>query len=101
MLYFWDSNVVIDLIDRNESVSAKLKAAYQKHDIRISDIVYYEVFRGFKWKDNSANLVKFEMFCSKIPIVYQSKASLAIAAEKLLSPIQNELDGLVAELYGV
>ena len=81
MLYFLDSNIVIDLIDGNQLVAERLKNVYKHHTVRMSDIVYYEVLRGFKWKNAPKKLAIFERFFQKIPIEYQTIDSLRIAAE--------------------
>ena len=52
MMYFLDSNVIIDLIDGNSNVLENLKKNYQEDEnsVKIPDLVYYEVLRGFRYK---------------------------------------------------
>lgn len=49
MKYLLDSNVVIDILRKNEKIASKAEAETEnKNKIFICPIVYYEVIRGFK-----------------------------------------------------
>ena len=51
MKYFLDTNIIIDLMDNKPLVMDKLKNLWQEHEVFISDIVYYEILRGFKYRE--------------------------------------------------
>ena len=52
MTYFLDSNAIIDLLNGNSNVLAEFKNAFVSASVRIPDIVYYEVLRGFEYSDS-------------------------------------------------
>ena len=81
MLYYLDTNVILDLIDRRTGVAERMKATYQEHELRMSDIVYYEVLRGFKYRNAMKKFSVFMNFCKNIHIDFQTKESLEIAAD--------------------
>lgn len=81
MLYVLDSNVVIDLLGGNKAVARALAEAAKTAAVKISDITYYEVLRGFKLHDDAQKSAVFEAFCAAFGIEYQSEDSLRIAAE--------------------
>lgn len=81
MKYFLDTNVIIDLMDNNPFVMDKLKKVWQEHEVFISDIAYYAILRGFKYKAAERKLKVFSDFCKHIPVVYQSYESIVITAE--------------------
>lgn len=62
MKYFLDTNVIIDLMDNNPFVMDKLKKVWQEHEVFISDIAYYEILRGFKYKAAERKLKVFLIF---------------------------------------
>ena len=51
MTYFLDTNVIIDLLNGNSNVLANFKNAYISASVKIPDLVYYEVLRGFEYSD--------------------------------------------------
>lgn len=51
MIYFLDTNVIIDLLSGNSNVLAAFKNAYTFDAVKIPDLVYYEVLRGFEYSD--------------------------------------------------
>ena len=48
MIYFLDTNVIIDLFNGKSKVLAAFKNACFYGTVRIADLVYYEVLRGFE-----------------------------------------------------
>ncbi len=81
MLYFLDTNIIIDLLEGKENIVSNLKNLYQSQTVKISDIVYYEVLRGFKYKNDDLKLSIFEDFCNCIGVEYQTKESMEKASE--------------------
>ena len=51
MTYFLDTNVIIDLLNGNSNILASFKNAYTFDSVKIPDLVYYEVLRGFEYSD--------------------------------------------------
>ncbi len=91
MMYYLDTNVILDLIDNYQNVIIKFKEIYQQNTIRMSDVVYYEVLRGFKYKHNPNSFTIFNNFCKHIEIDYQTQKSLEIAADNYAFLKQNGL----------
>ena len=81
MMYLLDTNVIIDLLNGNQNVMNNFKRCYSTDSIKIVDIAFYEILRGFKYKDPKGLLPKFEKFIDKCPIVYQTRQSVEIAAQ--------------------
>ncbi len=79
MLYYLDTNVILDLIDRKHGIAEKMGEIYQNHTIKMSDIVYYEVLRGFKYRNAENKFNIFENFCKNILVDFQTTKSLEIA----------------------
>lgn len=82
MTYFLDTNVIIDILNGNANVLKNFKATFQKATIQIPDITYYEVLRGFYWKDPKKQLSNFEIFTQKCGIKYMDLQTLKIAASQ-------------------
>lgn len=80
MTYFLDAKVIIDLLNGNKRVLENFKSAYVNAEIKIPDIAYYEVLRGFCWKDSKNQLSNFEIFVQKCGIVNMDLQTLRIAA---------------------
>ncbi|MBQ6567833.1 MAG: PIN domain-containing protein [Treponema sp.] len=80
MMYFLDTNVIIDIIDNNKSVLERFKQCYGQSLVRIPDIVFYEIKRGFDYSDKKEQLPVFLNFEKRCNIVYQTRQSLEIAA---------------------
>lgn len=70
MTYFLDTNVIIDLLGGSSSVLAEFKKAYAFASVRIPDLVYYEVLRGFEYTDPKHQKQGFEIFAEKCGVVY-------------------------------
>lgn len=43
MTYYLDTNVIIDLLNGNSNALANFKKAYAFENVKIPDLVYYEV----------------------------------------------------------
>ena len=80
MLYFLDTNTLIDILDGNEKVGANFLRFYGEHEIRIPNIAYYEVLRGFEHKDPKNQKSRFENFCVHFRIEQMDLDTLRIAA---------------------
>ena len=81
MMYLLDTNVIIDIIANNKTVIERFKQVFARSIIRIPDIVFYEVKRGFDYSDKKNLLPAFLEFERRCSIVYQTRQSLEIAAK--------------------
>lgn len=81
MTYLLDTNAIIDIIDNNKAVIGRFKQNYAQSVIRIPDIVFYEIKRGFDYSDKKNQLPVFLEFEKRCNIVYQTRKSLEIAAK--------------------
>lgn len=82
MTYFLDTNVIIDLLNGNSSILAAFKNAYTFESVKIPDLVYYEVLRGFEYSDPKNQKQGFEIFAEHCGIVYMDKSVLQEAARQ-------------------
>ena len=82
MTYFLDSNVIIDLLNGNSNVLAGFKNAYVSGQVRIPDLVYYEVLRGFEYSDTKNRKVVFESFAQKCGIEFMGIETYREAAKQ-------------------
>ncbi len=104
MTYFLDTNVIIDLLNGNTNVLLNFKTAFQNGTIQIPDIVYYEVLRGFYWKDPKKQLENFEVFVRTCGIKYKDMQTLKIAATQWAAlkrkgtPLDDDGDILIGSL---
>ena len=81
MTYLLDTNAIIDIIDNNKIVIERFKQTYAHSAIRIPDIVFYEIKRGFDYSDKKNQLPVFLEFEKRCNVVYQTRKSLEIAAK--------------------
>ncbi|MBD5427746.1 MAG: type II toxin-antitoxin system VapC family toxin [Treponema sp.] len=81
MLYYLDTNIILDLIDGKKGIAEKLAYMYENHTVRMSDIVYYEVLRGFKHRQAFRKFSLFMNFCEHIQVDFQTLESLEIASD--------------------
>ena len=82
MTYFLDSNAIIDLLNGNSNVLAEFKNAFVSASVRIPDIVYYEVLRGFEYSDLKNKKNNFETFAKRCGIEYMDLTTLQEAARQ-------------------
>ncbi len=82
MIYFLDANAIIDILNGNKSILAKIASLPSLNNIHIPDIAYYEVMRGFAYKPNPKLQQHFDYFSRLFGIEYQTQNSLNIAAEQ-------------------
>ncbi|MGP1577753.1 MAG: PIN domain-containing protein [Treponema sp.] len=82
MTYFLDTNVIIDLLNGNSNVLAGFKNAYTFDTVKIPDLVYYEVLRGFEYSDPKNQKAGFEFFANRCGTVYMDKSVLEEAARQ-------------------
>ena len=82
MTYFLDSNAIIDLLNGNSNVLAEFKNAFVSASVRIPDIVYYEVLRGFEYSDSKNKKNSFEIFAKRCGIEYMDLNTLQEAARQ-------------------
>jgi predicted nucleic acid-binding protein len=80
MIYYLDTNAILDIMNNHQNIIEIFKKVYMTDIIRIPDIAYYEVMRGFKYKDPKKQVGKFIKFAEHCGIVYQSQESLDIAS---------------------
>lgn len=104
MTYFLDTNVIIDLLNGNANVLKNFKSTFKKATVQIPDITYYEVLRGFYWKDPKVQLSNFEIFTRTCGIKYMDLQTLRIAANQWAMlqrngiPINDDGDILIGAL---
>ena len=82
MTYFLDSNVIIDLLNGNSNVLAGFKNAYISGQVKIPDLVYYEVLRGFEYSDTKNRKSVFEVFAQKCGIEFMGIETYREAAKQ-------------------
>jgi|GEM_PF-2124624 len=82
MLYFLDANTLIDILDGNENIARNFRRISPENEIRIPDIAYYEVIRGFEHKDPKNQKEKFEHFCNVFKIEFMDLETFRIAAKE-------------------
>ncbi len=82
MIFFLDTNVIIDLLNGNSNVLAAFKNAYTFDTVKIPDLVYYEVLRGFEYSDPKKQKAGFEIFANHCGIVYMDKSVLEESARQ-------------------
>lgn len=80
MTYFLDTNVIIDLLSGDSNVLAAFKSAYVSAAVKIPDLVYYEVLRGFEYADPKNQKAGFEVFARKCGIEFMGAETLKEAA---------------------
>jgi len=104
MLYLLDTNTIIDLLNGNRNILEKIAELTADNEIKIPDIAYYEVLRGFKYKDEKRQLPKFQSFCDMYGLEYMSFNTLIIAAnqwatlKKNGTPLDDDGDILIGSL---
>lgn len=104
MLYFLDTNTLIDILDGQKNVGANFIKKFADNEIKIPDIAYYEVLRGFEYKDSKNQKAKFENFCKLFQIQYMDLQTLRIAAnqwanlKKNGTPLDDDGDILIGSL---
>ena len=82
MTYFLDTNVIIDLLSGNSNVLAEFKKAYTASSVKIPDLVYYEILRGFEYSDPKKQKTAFEIFARKCGIEFMRTETLEEAARQ-------------------
>lgn len=82
MTYFLDTNVIIDLLNGSSNVLAAFKNAYTFDTVKIPDLVYYEILRGFEYSDPKNQKAGFEIFANHCGIVYMDKSVLEESARQ-------------------
>lgn len=103
-MYFLDSNAIIDFLDGDKTIAQNIKEHYQKSEVHIPDIAYYEVLRGFLYKDPKNQLAKFETVAQNLGIEYIDLQTLRIAASNFANlkkngvPINDDGDILIGAL---
>lgn len=80
MTYFLDTNVIIDLMKGNLNVLKAFKNAYSFETVKIPDLVYYEVLRGFEYSDPKNQKQGFETFAQRCGIEYMDLQTYREAA---------------------
>lgn len=82
MTYYLDSNVIIDLLNGNSIVLANFKNTYIKASVKIPDIVYYEVLRGFEYIDQKKQKTAFEFFAQQCGLEFMGLETLRESARQ-------------------
>ena len=84
MKYFRDANIIIDILNGNRKTLLNI-SSHTDDIIRIPDISYYEVMRGFEYRPDMKKLSRFDVFCDSFGIEYQTRFSLDVAARNYAS----------------
>ncbi|MBQ7612799.1 MAG: hypothetical protein IJU92_06995 [Spirochaetaceae bacterium] len=79
---FFRYHVIIDLLNGNSKVLTNFKNAYIFATVKIPDLVYYEVLRGFEYTDPKNLKSAFENFVSRCGIEYMSIETLRESAKQ-------------------
>lgn len=82
MTFFLDTNVIIDLLNGNSNVLAGFKNAYILGSVKVPDLVYYEVLRGFEYSDPRKQKAAFEVFAQKCGIEFMDTETFREAAKQ-------------------
>ena len=80
-MYILDTNTVIDFLDGNQTISHKIQEAYKHDVVKIPDVAYYEILRGFLYKDPKQQIVTFENFARGVGLIYLDYNSLRLASK--------------------
>ena len=91
MTYFLDTNVIIDLLNGKSNVLAGFKNAFVSASVRIPDLVYYEVLRGFEYSDPKNRKAVFDVFAQRCGIEYMGIETFQEAAKQYASLKKNGL----------
>ncbi len=79
-MYFLDTNTISYLLEGNATVLQHYLKVKETDEIRIPDVVYYEIYRGLLVRDSKKLLSAFEDFCKQIGTVSISLADFKCAA---------------------
>ncbi|NER33985.1 MAG: type II toxin-antitoxin system VapC family toxin [Oscillatoria sp. SIO1A7] len=81
--YLLDTNVVSAIIKKNEIVQRKFEdVSFDKGEVFISGITYYEVKRGLIATNATRKMAEFERICRRTPVIFWNDiAILEKAAE--------------------
>lgn len=82
MTFFLDTNVIIDLLNGSSNVLAEFKNAYVSASVKIPDLVYYEVLRGFECSDPKNQKTGFENFAQRCGIEHMGLETLRESARQ-------------------
>lgn len=78
-----DSDILSFYFKGDEKVVKNIERYLEDHDeINLSIITYYEILSGLKYKNANKQIIKFEKFISKNKLLFLTKKSTEISAEK-------------------
>lgn len=69
MTYMLDTNIVSFLLEGNEAIIKKFDEIFMNHEIKISEMVYYEIQRGLNFKDSKKRQKLFDTLCNNIEFI--------------------------------
>ena len=69
MLYMLDTNIVSYLLEKDAQVVKRFDDAFFGNDIRISNVVHYEIQRGIFYRQSKKLQADFDIFCRHIPVI--------------------------------
>jgi tRNA(fMet)-specific endonuclease VapC len=71
MSYILDTNIVTAIVKKNERIAEKLEEVkFEKKELFISCITYYEVKRGLLAVNATRQLSSFDKFCQKVTLLF-------------------------------
>lgn len=80
MLYMLDTNIVSYLLEKNPTVVNRFDDVFLQNEIKISNIVNYEIQRGIFCRQSKKLQHDFDIFCKHIPVVPVTNADFLQAA---------------------
>lgn len=80
MLYMLDTNTVSYLLEKNPTVVNRFDDVFLQNEIKISNIVNYEIQRGIFCRQSNKLQHDFDIFCKHIPVVPVTNADFLQAA---------------------
>ena len=82
--YLLDTNVVSAVIKKNEIVQRKLDdVSFEKREVFISGITYYEVKRGLIASNATSKLAEFERICRRTPVIFWNDVAILEKAAEI------------------
>lgn len=79
MTYALDTNVIIDYLRNNLSVTKNMINAYiDGHVLALPTVSYYEVYRGFKGANETKKFKRFQELCKILKFLYMDRDNVKI-----------------------
>lgn len=69
MLYMLDTNIVSYLLEKDCKIVEKFDSIFFDNEVKISNVVHYEIQRGIFYRQSKTLQDKFDIFCEHIPVI--------------------------------